>query len=229
MKYSDKKNKITGLLQKLPRQAVEEILSEVAESSHSSPHREIVLPESAILHWMTQPTPVVNDLNAPIDQFPAVDQTTRQTERLGNLIHNEVITFKVTGVNELAVSLKVDSQTEIFLGLTQRDGHIQASIRCESGSLAGIEGHWTQLQESLARHNVQLLPLEQNHASKDAPFQSHAENASGQFEQAPKKQPHEPDGLDFAEEFLSAPVARKSGVANKAVKQFIPQGWESWV
>ena len=82
------------------------------------------------------------------------------------LVTQEVAMIKQSGANSLAVSLKIDPQTELFLQLTNHDGQIQASLRCERGSMAGLDTHWGQLQESLSRQNVQLLPLEEKFSSR---------------------------------------------------------------
>ena len=89
----------------------------------------------------------------------AVDPAT-QAERVEHLVNQEVILVRQSGANSLAVSLKVDPQTELFLQITNRDGQIQASVRCERGNVEGLNSHWGQLQDSLAKQNVQLLPLE---------------------------------------------------------------------
>ena len=89
-----------------------------------------------------------------------------QAERVNHLVSQEAVTIRQSGANSLAVSLKVDPHTELFLQLTNHDGQIQASIRCERGNIEGLDSHWGQLQESLARQNVHLLPLEDKTAAR---------------------------------------------------------------
>ncbi len=230
MKFGEGKNKIAAALNKTAQGAQPSATSETPlngeRSASPSPRSEIAIPESSIVNWLTLPSVSVTDHSVPIAQFPPVDTTARQVERLGNLIQSEVITFKITGAHEMAVSLKIDAQTELFLGLTQRDGQIQASLRCDSGHFPGLQEHFAQLQETLARFNVQLLPME-NTSSDSQSFHSPSQNNSS-FQQSQEQQKHESALPDFVEEFLSAPVARKSGAVSKAVKQFVPEGWQTW-
>ncbi|HTA29544.1 MAG TPA: hypothetical protein VK731_03635, partial [Candidatus Cybelea sp.] len=45
------------------------------------------------------------------------------------------------------------------LQLTTHNGAVQALVRLDRGSFAPEDGHWAQLQQSLARQNVELLPM----------------------------------------------------------------------
>ncbi len=83
-----------------------------------------------------------------------------QVERVAHLVSREAVMIRQSGANSLAVSLKVDSHTELYLQLTNHDGQIQASVRCERGNIQELGSRWGELQESLARQNVQLMPLE---------------------------------------------------------------------
>jgi hypothetical protein len=80
----------------------------------------------------------------------------KQVERL---ISREVVMVRQSGAEALAVSLKVDWQTSLFLQLTNHHGQIEAAVRCESGEAGVLAAGWGQLQQSLALQNVQLLPL----------------------------------------------------------------------
>ena len=106
--------------------------------------------------------PVAFDVeqSAALGSAAPVDTSAAQALRVAHLFNQEVVMIRQSGANSLAVSLKLDPHTELFLQLTNHDGQIQASIRCERGNLAGLGGHWGELRESLARQNVQLLPLE---------------------------------------------------------------------
>jgi hypothetical protein len=81
-----------------------------------------------------------------------------QAGRLEQLVSREVVTIHQTGAQTLGVSLKLDENTHIFLQLTTENGQIQASLRCEKGDFSALDSQWTQLQASLARQNVQLVP-----------------------------------------------------------------------
>ena len=132
-------------------------------------------------------------------------------ERFEQLLTREVVSFKQTGVGEVGVSLKIDPQTQLFLQLTSRDGQTQAMLRCEKGDLPGLGSHWAQLQESLARQNVQLLPMSPSHdlSRQDA------------RERQPQPRPQAEDQTN------PAPSQPRAARAAKTRNQS-RQGWETW-
>jgi hypothetical protein len=148
---------------------------------------------------------------------PVADTTASQAERVANFVSQEALTIKLSGATSLAVSLKLDHQTELFVQLTNQGGQIQASVRCERGSLGGLEGHWPQLQESLARQNVQLLPPENRSFPQ-------GQSAAKDFEQPTPKQ-RQPDAAA-----ASAPANQTtaSTPASKTRRKNGRSGWESW-
>jgi hypothetical protein len=90
---------------------------------------------------------------APAPSAPSV-----QVQRLEQLITREVVSIRQTGVETLGVLLKVDSKTQLLLQLTNRNGQVRATLRCERGDFSALGPQWAQLQQSLARQNVQLAP-----------------------------------------------------------------------
>jgi hypothetical protein len=158
----------------------------------------------------------------------SLDTAAIQAERLGHLVNQQVVMVRQSGANNLAVSLKLDPQTELNLQLTNHNGQIEASVSWERGSVAGLENHWKDLQDSLARQNVQLLPLENKNSSRPPASNSSSDNLPNstfnQSSQNPQRQAREPQ-RDFA------PVAplETVPVTNKAKTRSVsPQGWESW-
>jgi hypothetical protein len=81
-----------------------------------------------------------------------------QLARIEQLISREVVIIREKGADSLGVSLKVDANTQLFLQLTNHNGQLQASLRCERGDFSALDSQWTQLQQALARQNVQLMP-----------------------------------------------------------------------
>jgi hypothetical protein len=71
-------------------------------------------------------------------------------------------TSKRINAESMAVVLKPDSQTEIFLHLATRNGQIEIQARFERGDFAGLSGHWAQLQQTLAQQGVRLSHLQEN-------------------------------------------------------------------
>ena len=112
--------------------------------------------------------------------------------------------------------------------LTTHNGQIQASLRCERGSLAGLDGHWNDLQESLAKQNVQLLPPADS-ASVRATVSSTPSTAGGSmnFNQSPSNRRVKP--RDFAgcahDDRIAAKPVRNAKTQNQTRSR---QGWESW-
>jgi hypothetical protein len=80
-------------------------------------------------------------------------------DRLEQMISRESISVRQSGAETLGVALKLDSNTQLFLQLTTNNGLVQASVRCERGQFAPEDAQWAQLQQSLARQNVELLPM----------------------------------------------------------------------
>ena len=163
--------------------------------------------------------------------FPQItDSPASQVERVAHLIGQEVLMVRQSGANALAVSLKVDTHTELFLQLTNHDGQVQASLRCERGSIDHLGEHWTELQQSLARQNVQLMPLEDKTSIRGAVAVTPASGsvASRPFDQSSqnRQQPQlrDPQGETLAPH-VSAPgrVSGKTKTNNRS-----RQGWETW-
>jgi hypothetical protein len=155
---------------------------------------------------------------------------TAQLERTAELVTREVVMVKQSGISSLAVSLKPDPHTELFLQLTNHDGQLQASLRCERGDVSGLASQWGQLQESLARHNVQLLPLEDRSGQRPHNFvPQHAPLAGRDFNQQPSSQNPQHQSRELPVEAPIAARSPKPGAAQKtANKTSARQGWESW-
>ncbi len=159
----------------------------------------------------------------------AADAAAAQIERVAHLVKQEVIMVRQSGANSLAVSLKVDSHTELYLQLTNHDGQIQASVRCERGNVEGFGSHWGELQESLARQNVQLMPLENKASSRGGPAvvpssETSSWRAFDQSFQNRQQQSREPRDETPLDSVAGDPVRpRKTSTTNRS-----RQGWETW-
>ena len=80
-------------------------------------------------------------------------------ERLEQMVSREVLSIRQSGASTLGVALKLDANTQLFLQLTTTNGLTQASVRLDRGQFAPEDSQWAQLQQSLARQNVELLPM----------------------------------------------------------------------
>src|SRR5262249_11541668 len=152
-----------------------------------------------------------------------------QVDRISHLVSQEVVSIKQSGANALGVSLKVDAHTELFLQLTNHDGQIQASLRCERGSMDGLSGHWNQLQESLAKQNVELMPMESKNSTNNQSFNSPSDSSAFRYSDQSSSQNQQRQSQNlrdemFANEFAAKPTPAR---AKKTISNN-PKGWESW-
>ena len=146
-------------------------------------------------------------MDAPVRVSSAVPM-----ERLEQMISREVMSVRQTGVQTLGVALKLDPNTQLFLQLTTNNGLVQATVRCDRGQFAPEDSQWAQLQQSLARQNVELLPMT---GSSNMNFQQ----PSGQH----PRQPAHREDWPSAESALQPAPQRKQKDQNRSRKN-----WESW-
>jgi hypothetical protein len=243
MRFTDEKNEnaaATG--QKVPgaRAASSlnplDAISSASELDGDGSSGKSLFDSSVFLDFTGKPLTAGFEAIAGGSSAPAIDSAATQVERVAHLVNQEVITVRQSGANSLAVSLKVDPHTELFLQLTNHGGQMQASIRFERGSSAALESHWADLQASLARQNVQLQPLEVKPAANTSAFNSNTNSNSQSFgsfgsfsqpnfqdaqrQQQPRQSPSEAP--------VSAPVKTVSNNSKTKNKTVSRQGWESW-
>jgi hypothetical protein len=145
--------------------------------------------------------------------------TVRPVDRLEQLITREAVSFRNTGADEIGVTLKIDANTQLFLQFAYRDGQTVATLRCEKGELPALSAHFGQLQESLARQNIQLQ------ASSSTGGDLRRQNNPGR-EQQPQQNGQNAPELSFA----PRPRASVKTGAGSAAKPTTPSrhGFESW-
>jgi hypothetical protein len=169
MSFLSDRNEIAGRMeQKLPPAAI----SAVSSADTGGPSPDGGAKSSLAFSWHDAPSEplTIIDLSAKAAAVAApvadtsVDTPERASssaslERLEQMITREVVSVRQTGAQTLGVTLKLDTNTQLFLQLTTHNGLVQASVRCERGSFAPEDAQWAQLQQSLARQNVELLPM----------------------------------------------------------------------
>jgi hypothetical protein len=172
MSSTSERNEIAGRTeQKLPPAAI----SAVSSADTGGPSSDGGAKSSLAFAWHDAPVEPVSIIDLSSQAGAAVSPTgqitvdapvhaasaagTAPVERLEQMITREVLTIRQTGAETLGVSLKLDSNTQLFLQLTSHNGSVQASVRLERGSFAPEDGQWAQLQQSLALQNVALLPM----------------------------------------------------------------------
>ena len=239
MKFASDKNEIAGpVAQKVPVTSSKDALSSRAandlvmgpDSDHSG-HKQESLDSAVVMDWPAKSSEWSVDLgNAGHGTWAAqsLDHAAAQADRMGQLLNQQVVVMHQSGANNLAVSLKLDPRTELSLQLTKHNGEIQASVRVERGDVAGLGSHWKDLQESLARQNVQLLPLESKAAPRTPVFNSSsgAMSESSFNQSSPNPEAHSRgtrQNLPQASDVKSVPVSKKATAPTVS-----RQGWESW-
>lgn len=233
MKFAAEKNEIAGrTVQKLPSasssgvsSASDAVKSTVTADTNLSGHKSDSFDASMLMNLSQKAEAIGTGPNAGLPEAAPVDNSATQAERVANLVSQEVVTIRQSGANSLAVSLKLDPKTELFLQLTNHNGQIQASIRCERGSVAGLDSHWGNLQDSLARQNVQLLPLENKQRTPVFTPVSATNNTPGfnQSSQNPRRQMPE-----LLQDLPAAANGKPVSSSKTKTKTNSPRGWESW-
>jgi hypothetical protein len=149
-------------------------------------------------------------------------------EQVERMIAREVVMVRQSGAEALSVSLKVDARTSLFLQLTNHHGQIEASVRCERGDAGALGAHWGQLQESLARQNVQLSPLEDKpffiRPSSDAPAETPMNFQDGPPAQHAPPRPAAPETGKPSDDAMNAAV----DLTKSKSKPRHYHGWEKW-
>jgi hypothetical protein len=165
---------------------------------------------------------------AGADRVLTTEQAGLQVEKVTRLVSQEAMMVRQSGATSLAVSLKLDPQTEIFVQITNHGGQIQASLRCDRGSLSSLGAHWDQLQGSLARHNVQLLPMVDRTASRPSLTAEFSDagtsRQSNQFAGSREQNVPAPRGQLSPAESTAKPGRARTGKSKKSSTE----GWESW-
>ncbi len=204
-----------------------------SDFDHSA-HKQDSFDPASVVDWPTKSSESILDSGKGTGAAPPVDHSAAQAERVGHVVNQQVTMMRQSGANNLAVSLKVDPHTELNLQLTNHNGQIEASIRWERGATAGLDNHWKDLQESLSRVNVQLLPLENRISSRTSALNSVSDAAASssfnQSSQNPQRQSRDTQqDLSLAGAAVAIPAAATNKTTSKTMtRTTTPQGWESW-
>jgi hypothetical protein len=236
MKFGTEKNEIAGpAAQKVPTASLNEDLSTqsandlmVGSDSDHSEHKQDSIDSALVMNWPAAASGGNVEAGKGTGAAQSVDHSAIQAERVGHLVNQQVVMIRQSGANNLAVSLKLDPRTELSLQLTNHNGQIEASVRWERGAVAGLESHWKDLQESLARQNVQLLPLE-NRASPRTPASDSASDTASASPFDQSSQHPQRHSRDAQPDSPPAATVKTVPVTNKETTRTVSrQGWESW-
>ena len=181
--------------------------------------------------WMnSRPTPPT--IEAPALP-PETIQNTAAVERIERLILREVTAIRQLHADSLTVVLKPDARSEMVLQLQQRDGQLEAFVRCDSPSFDRFQRDWPQLQETLAQMNVRLLPLKENPTPDFQQQHGHRDTAPGFAQNDASSRQHAGGRRDSREETAApAPTADPAETAPRRRgtrgRRTAVQGWETW-
>lgn len=139
----------------------------------------------------------------------------RTAEQLLQNITREVVQFKHFNAESMAVVLKPDANTEIFLHMVSRNGQIEIQARFDRGDFNSLNGQWAQLQHALSQQGVRLSGLQDGF--NQAPGQQTAGGSGWSHGQMNQQQQHreQPGGHGEAtpaafDELLLAGPARET-------------------
>lgn len=182
-----------------------------------------------------QPARAVSEADSAVTGADGVNAAdiTGTVERISSLLARESALVKKHGSDSMAVVLRPDAETELFVHLSQRDGQIEATVRCERGDVHQLGALWSQLQESLAQQKVRLAPLQET-AGGNSNF-NQSPNGSGMSggqngareDARPQKQSMD-DWPAPAVPAPPAPHVRGTGGSRRRRITTSRPGWETW-
>ncbi len=182
--------------------------------------------------WQTGRPVSRNDRPAPDSHSVHGPEAARTVEQLSGLVMRETAVLKQHTPDSMAVVLRPDANTELFMHLTQRDGHIEASVRCERGNFDQINALWPQLQESLAGQKVRLAPLQESLEPQRDPQGASGNSMNFSESEQRSRRQSMPEDDSTSDRPSSAPPStvslhperRRSGTRPTASRP----GWETW-
>jgi hypothetical protein len=186
--------------------------------------------------WQTGRPVSSSDRSAPesVGEAPSTDAAA-MVERISGLVSREAGLVRQHGSDSMAVVLRPDADTELYVHFARRDGQIEATVRCERGDAHLLGAWWGQLQESLAQQKVRLGPLQES-PSNPSHFNLSAgahSSADGGEHRSPRQTPHDPQSMDEwpvpASSSSSDSVHRRGrgGSRHRRLTTSRP-GWETW-
>jgi len=149
------------------------------------------------------------------------------SEQLFFQISKQAVALKHFNADSMAVVLKPDSETAIFLHLQLQNGQVEVHARFERGDYQALQAGWAQLRESLASQGIRLSPLH-NSLSNDSTIAGQTSGNVGSGKRERYSDPQTPDQADS----MSWGVARpRTEVGRRSISQS-PVGqkrqWEHW-
>lgn len=132
-----------------------------------------------------------------VSELPAMSSIPLKTsEQLVLSLTREVIQFKSFKSESMAVVLKPDKGTEIFLHLAMRNGSVEVQARIDRGDFASMNSQWAQLQQTMQQQGVKLGSLQESLAQQS--------NQMGDSSWGHGQHPSQHEGDSADEQFINA-------------------------
>ena len=171
--------------------------------------------DNQFARWSSVTEIPVNALR-PVNFDPLVAQISRQAVALRHF-----------NAESMAVVLKPDDATAVFLHLKLTAGVVEVQARFERGDYAALNAGWGQVQQALAAQGIRLGPLQ-------APVTHHststvASSFAGLTQEQDQKQSSEdyfPDAPPGRPLPIPGPKAARRRAASSTVRAH--ENWESW-
>src|SRR6185436_8994364 len=149
------------------------------------------------------------------------------SEQIFFQISKQAVALKHFNADSMAVVLKPDSDTAIFLHLQLQNGQVEVHARFERGDYQALQAGWAQLRESLASQGIRLSPLH-NSLSNDSTIAGQTSGNVGSGKRERYSDPQTPDRADSMSEVFAGP---RTEVGRRPISQS-PVGqkrqWEHW-
>ena len=211
-----------------------EATAQFSAASRGSEHTASEVSERNIIAMDWQSGRAVSHPDQPLSEAEAQRETDgfATVERISTLLLREASLVKRHGSDSMAVVLRPDAETELFVHLSQRDGQVEASVRCERGDAQHLGALWSQLQESLAVQKVRLAPLESS-PSAQSNFNQPPNSQSGGGQNGTRQETR-PENQSMDEwpappaSQPAAPHVRGTGGTRGRRTTTSRPGWETW-
>jgi hypothetical protein len=135
--------------------------------------------------------------------------------------------------------LRPDAETELFVHLSQRNGQVEVTVRCERGDVQLLGALWGQLQESLAQQRVRLAPLQEGSSNHSNFNQSAGSDLNGSGHGSPRQSPEKQSMDEWPAPASSGNVSAAGSATGRALQRggggsrhrrltTSRPGWETW-
>jgi hypothetical protein len=168
-------------------------------------------------------------LDQAVKTSPERKDYSAAVERLSSLVRREAALVRQYHSDSMAVVLRPDTDTELFVHFSRRHGQIEVTIRCERGDTLPLAALWPQLQESLAHHKVRLAPLQEPVSNNpNVSLGSEWGNRRNGFSRHTPDQQFMDETPALATSEPDSPTLRAGGGSRHRRVTTSRPGWETW-